>query len=929
MMIRSGKVLVLLLPLLTLLTAAQQAKKSPLRRRPPTAPAGKWIGQDGHDAVNTTPNPAPSGVQDIHIALTGLPPARTIAALEVVGLGGGAWAFPGRAERAAAVVVRSQGSTRADLYIEPYQRETGRPFQVKLSFDDGTSAEFWVTGGAADPGLRMPGAKLQARWIGQDGQDRTGPGPSVGPDGFQDVHIMIKNLPEQAPIKALAVHAPGGGAWQFGVNHRGLANAELVRRGTEADLFFSPKSNLSGRRLALSIVYANDKTDTVAVVAGPCDPRLRMPDPPPLPSVKPILLQARWLGQDGSRPEGPADVHVVLEGLPTGPIGAAALNDSARACWVCSLDGRTPIDVGPWALPLTFRRRDDPTKADLYFPPERDESGRSLLLRLVLPDGTSLIAPIAGGPCDVGRKARPLGLGVVLARPGDDLNNLANRHGTVKLAKGTYKLDRPLVLNQPVTISAEPGTTLVFSQKPEDAPWTAAIKIHEGHTTLDGFAVRFDGPIRWNGAVGFGPAVIGTTDNLDQGEHGPKTAITLTRLDLQSPPAASSWEEAVRLVRLTNAAGGRIEDNILKGGVVEFFHGPWHIAGNDYRGTVPQTYTGAVFAGHYTHDVVIEKNKAEPVGPSGKTWRFLALTLCGDNDVIRDNTIIHLGPRDDDQVPGQNAPEIILTESYQLHFEGRPRALSADGRVLSIPAPQGEPARTGDVVAILNGPQAGQWRRIAQRLDPQTYLMDEPLPPGDYDISIATGYVHETFEGNRIDARGSSVATGMYLAGNHFGLRVRNNHFLGAGAFRIVAFPTEAPGPWGWSHVPMLGAEILGNTIEDSPHGCVVAVEHGPLVKSSQGRIYLSATIKDTTIQWTEKFLAHHSRSGKPPGGLLLGEPGGLDPGEMVLIEQGSRASVPPGAKVRPALKVHSARVNGRTVSNHTAPLPVTAPKTR
>ena len=35
---------------------------------------------------------------------------------------------------------------------------------------------------------------------------------------------------------------------------------------------------------------------------------------------------------------------------------------------------------------------------------------------------------------------------------------------------------------------------------------------------------------------------------------------------------------------------------------------------------------------------------------------------------------------------------------------------------------------TGDVVAILSGSQAGQWRLIAQGTSPTQYLLDSPLP---------------------------------------------------------------------------------------------------------------------------------------------------------------------------------------------------------
>ena len=45
-------------------------------------------------------------------------------------------------------------------------------------------------------------ARFTARWVGQDGQDWTGAGPSVGPDGLQDVHIQLSDLPAGVAVKA-------------------------------------------------------------------------------------------------------------------------------------------------------------------------------------------------------------------------------------------------------------------------------------------------------------------------------------------------------------------------------------------------------------------------------------------------------------------------------------------------------------------------------------------------------------------------------------------------------------------------------------------------------------------------------------------------------------------------------------------------------
>ncbi len=445
-----------------------------------------------------------------------------------------------------------------------------------------------------------------------------------------------------------------------------------------------------------------------------------------------------------------------------------------------------------------------------------------MTLRLLDADGRQTIARIPGGPADPTLRAGPANASTtVLAQPGDDLNALAARFDLVRLSKGTYRLERPLILNQAVAIVGEPGATLLFAQPTAAPPWTAAIKIHDGRTRLEGFAVRFAGPVRWADNIDYGPAVIGTTDNHDPGSHGLKAGLVFRKLDLESPPPSSRWEEAVRLIRLATAENGRIEDNTLRGGMVEFLGGPWRVTGNDYRGTIPGTFCFGVFSGHRTHDLTLVNNTARPVGRSGKTWRFLVLTVSGASDLIRDNRVSGIGPRDDDPVH-ENAPEIILTEAYRLRFEGRPRAISGDGLVLVIPEPQGDPAEPGDAVAILEGPHAGTFRRIAQRIDRTTYLIDPatPLPRDVPALSLASGFVGERFEANTIDGRGGSVAAGFVLVGNHYGTALIRNHILGCGeAIRLTAAPTENPGPWGWSHAARLRRSGSGQHDRRRPAG--------------------------------------------------------------------------------------------------------------
>jgi hypothetical protein len=860
-------------------------------------PTGTWLGQDGHDLVGPSSALGPSGIQDIHIAVSNLPSDRTVVFADVQGLGGGDWQYNGTTNAWAADFVHAPGTTSADLYVEPYQADSGRPYSVSLHYDDGSVAGFWVSGGAVDPNLRMPQDQLQVAWPGQDGHDLVGTGPDVGPNGLQDLHLALTGLTPGVAVSSASLTSLDGSQWAFGTNSQAIDNAELIRHAddsTKGDFYVQPKSDLSGQTLILTVNYANGSSNSATFTAGGST-QANLPDPqaPALPAIR-TGLTAQWLGQDGLNLTGPGDVHIALAGLPGDhAVVGATLSDQVQADWAYRKESQTSYYIDSFVPSMGFRSSpSDVTRADISFPPVRDETGATLTLRLQFDDGSMAVVTLPGGASDPGLRGPNIAVTSVVAHPGNDLNDLANNYGTVHLSAGTYALSAPLVLNSPVTITADPGTTLLFSQSASDAPWTAAILIHASHTTLNGFAVRFSGPVNWNWNVQYGPAVIGTSDNLNPGTGDPKFALALTNLDVQSPPAATALEPAPDLMRVITASSGLVAGNTLKGGTTEVRGGPWHVVNNNYLGTVPGTTTSAAFAGHYTHDLLLQGNTAAPQGPSGKTWRFLVLTNNGANDVVAGNKVVGIGPQDNDTVPNPNATEIILTEAYSLHFEGTPSAISADGRILQIPSPQGLPAQTGDVVAILTGPDAGQWRRIAQAIDPNTYLMDSPLPQGGYAISIASGFVGETFQNNTVDARGSSIAVDLALLGDHFGTRVIGNDLLGGGAaFEFSAAATEFPDIWGWSHAPFLGATVAGNTIEDALHGGSLVVAHGAPVKTDAGRVYFSGQLDDTTVRWTSGFLTQHPN----PTALTVGDPGSLDPGELVLGMSGNVIQAAPG----------------------------------
>jgi hypothetical protein len=378
-------------------------------------------------------------------------------------------------------------------------------------------------------------------------------------------------------------------------------------------------------------------------------------------------------------------------------------------------------------------------------------------------------------------------------------------------------------------------------------------------------------------------------------------------------------------MRLVTAQGGSVTGCTLHGGSIEFFGGPWQFLDNTYRGLPPGTFSPCVIGGHYVHDLVVRDNRIKPIGPSGKMWRFLVVTGFGHQVRIEKNTVEGIGPRDDDTIPSQNAPEIILTESYKLCFEGKLSALSAEGRLLTIGRPQGEPPLLGHAVSVLAGSHAGQWRTIAQQVSPTTYLLDAPLPDDATVISISGGFVGMRVEGNSIDCRGGKGTASLVLGGNHFGTLVRKNRLIGGGeALRLAAAASEAPMSWGWSHAPFLGGIVEENLIEDSFQGAILGVEHSQHTKSNVGRTYMTVALKRNTIRWSDAFLRQRARAKEatPLRGVTLGYLPSLDSGEFLVTEEGDRLEAPPSAQAKEGVHVHSARVNGRPIKNRGFRLP-------
>ena len=317
------------------------------------------------------------------------------------------------------------------------------------------------------------------------------------------------------------------------------------------------------------------------------------------------------------------------------------------------------------------------------------------------------------------------------------------------------------------------------------------------------------------------------TETLDNSHPDPRIGVIVDATSTSRrppPPTRTAGRRPPGLLRLVNARGGRVAKNRLKGGPVELCDGPWEIVENDFQGTVPGTVSPNVIAAHSSYDLVVQGQPGRGrSGPSGKTWRFLVLTGSGANDRIEENVVVGIGPRDDDTIPPANAPEVVLTEAYHLHFEGKPAAISADGSIVSLGQgqPLGPPVQVGSVVAVARGRAARPVAADRPGARPRDLPARRAAPRrGPTGSRSRPGSSTRPSRGTRSTRGAGRRPPTSILAGNHFGTRVLDNHLLGAGdAFQITAFPSESPGIWGWSHAPFLGGLIAGNTIEDAERG--------------------------------------------------------------------------------------------------------------
>ncbi len=868
----------------------------------------RWIGQDEHDLVGLSVNPGKSGIQDLHFVMSGLPPRVKVASAIVHGEGDGEWKFNGPPNSWLALFAPRASGGLVDVWMEPYRAEPGRAFIFDLTFEDGRKLTITCRGGRADQNLRMPGTGIESRWIGQDKHDRCGPTENPGPDGVQDVHIALNKLAAKDEVKSILVVGPHDLKWQYARNPEAYLGAEFLRNPSDAtrgDLYFQPMRDLAGQKLKVTVTYMNNLVDTTVVKASKTDPALKMQASPVVTVEKPAI-ESQWIGQEAN-----GDVRVILKGLPkAGRVSSIGLSDGVVGGWSDKPSG----DL----LPLTLRPAGEATTAELRFPPVRDETGATMSLIFQFEGNRVVVCEFPGGNCDPSLRAPAPAATSTKAKPGDDLQQLVSQFGTVELGPGEYPLSKPLVLDKPVTLTANGDATLLFTQPASSPIWTTAIKIHAGRTTLNGFKIRFSGPVRWDQEVSYGPSIIGTTDARDKPTGNVLAGLTFTKLDVVGPQASTAWEETPRILRMVGATNGVVEGNVFKGGIQEFFGGPWTFVGNRHDGTPQGTFTYTVASFHAPHDLLVARNRVKTVEKNtvAKTWRWLVLTNRGENIRVSENVTEGVGPREDDGRDHPNSPETILTESYKLTFEGKTLSTSSDGRVVTVPHIQGEPAVVGSVFSILSGPQAGEWRRVVWPLGPHMFLLDKPVALGGGAVSVQLGFTKTVFDRNSIDARGSHIAIPFVLCGQHFGTVLSGNHtYGGSDAFMIFASASEAPVYWGWSHNPMLGLVFDGNTFEDAWTGALLGICNEAPIRWTRGRVYMTATLQNNTFVWSDAFLSAFAKAkrGEKPVAIKVGWKPSGNPSEFIVNEHGNKQV---GGGGIPSMKVHMTTLNGQAIKD-------------
>jgi hypothetical protein len=533
-----------------------------------------------------------------------------------------------------------------------------------------------------------------------------------------------------------------------------------------------------------------------------------------------------------------------------------------------------------------------------------------------------------------------------------DLMSTSPEYDTISLpANQTIVITQPLEITHSVKIIGNQAT-LLFQQGNTPAwPASASGAIYVSQNVygniqleLDNFTIKIDmsAPLRWSNPPGTVPAlwdpennpggyVHAVIDTRDSNSNANDTMLTLSGMSIYGPPAIDGsaysalqaqlaqsgdttheyvGEQDIDLLRANDQDFGTISGCTFQGGSIEVFGGPWTITNNTVLGSTAYTYSPSAFSLHAPHDCVLDGNRVSQSDPNGREFRLVNLAESGFNNTIENNSFGGGAGQIGDELSfsassggftGINDPEVILAETgYGVLFEGRPGAISADGRLLVLPAVRAfaAPIATGPgmVVSILAGVGqngapvmnlAGEYFRVAQQVSIDAnndleFLMQDPLPPmpagGYYVIEVNNGFYNTNVIYNSLDLTGKS-STGVVFGGDDFGTQIIGNQFIGGTIYDNVYTGTSInltaaigsdgggngafPLPWGWTALPDLGGVVEGNTIRDSLGGIILGVQHGVNYWAAQvgsssetGRVYFTASVTQNTFEWDSSFLS-------------------------------------------------------------------------
>ena len=512
------------------------------------------------------------------------------------------------------------------------------------------------------------------------------------------------------------------------------------------------------------------------------------------------------------------------------------------------------------------------------------------------------------------------------------------------LNAGNYYIDanQPLVFSRPLWLDGSPNANIIFNANSlitgnSLTQCGSLVQINSNHVMLSNINLSFSNPVHFSN---------GTAISINKGKTSPGQRIvdvTLSNLTITGPAStADDWANQTNLTNIMPAgrnaqnlimadnASGFIVHNTFKGGPVEVKSGPWNITDNTFLGTTPTnqvfpanyargdlanhtvpSYSDYVFRLDSAHDVNLSNNTATVQAPSGNepramVYRFLLINnpdTAAYNINVANNVIgSGMGRRfEDDSTRGgtpnlsnlsgnpYNQPEMILNENYQVNYEGVNLQHTGDAHVLALPSPsssrRGRPITAGDVVAILSGTYAGQYRTVAQVLDQANanttlLLLTDTMPGGansTYEISVSRGLVNTTYANNTIDLSGTT-STGIVATGNQFGLSIINNTITGNntevidgnGAIQInkairleaqtnersvadikYGYQYQYPLPtMAWTRTPLFNVNVANNTINNTLGGISVWVDNsgGDHASSSLNRRYFDGTIACNTF---------------------------------------------------------------------------------